>query len=57
MYRALWRILPGPTWLRILCCGLLLAAALLACHFLLFPLIATLVDPGASVGVESGAHR
>lgn len=46
MYGALWRILPGPWWLRLLIVLVLLAAILYALFFFVFPWIAPLIDPG-----------
>lgn len=37
MYGLLWRVLPGPAWLRVLLLLLLGAAAVLACFEWLFP--------------------
>lgn len=45
MYAALWRILPGPWWVRSL---ILLAAAavvLYALFFYVFPWVSVLIDP------------
>lgn len=40
MYAALWRILPGPTWLRALIMVLLAAAVVVVCFAWVFPAIA-----------------
>ena len=40
MYAALWRVLPGPTWLRLLLLLLLAFAVVLVCFEWVFPLIA-----------------
>jgi len=37
MYGALWRILPGPAWVRVLILVLLVAAILTACVLWVFP--------------------
>ena len=39
MYGALWRVLPGPAWVRVLILLLLAAAAVLACFEWLFPIV------------------
>ncbi|MEO7131403.1 MAG: hypothetical protein ABIZ07_08525 [Dermatophilaceae bacterium] len=40
MYAALWRVLPGPTWLRVLLLVALLVGVVLLCFEWLFPWIA-----------------
>lgn len=40
MYSFLWRLLPGPTWLRIILVIVLAAAVVFACFEWLFPAIA-----------------
>lgn len=40
MYSFLWRLLPGPTWLRIILVIVLVAAVVFACFEWLFPAIA-----------------
>ncbi|MCB2177459.1 MAG: hypothetical protein KQH57_16745 [Actinomycetales bacterium] len=40
MYAALWRVLPGPTWLRALILVLLAAAVVVACFAWVFPALA-----------------
>ena len=44
MYAALWRILPGPLWLRLLLLLALLAAALYSLITWGFPWVNTIVD-------------
>jgi hypothetical protein len=44
MYAALWRILPGPIWLRILFLLFLLAAVLLALSTWVFPWVDSIVN-------------
>lgn len=44
MYAALWRILPGPLWLRILLVLILLAAVLYSLATWVFPWVNTIVD-------------
>ncbi|MFS2242644.1 hypothetical protein [Microbacterium sp. OR16] len=46
MYAALWRLLPGPWWMRLLIVLLLVAAALYALFFHVFPWISPLITPG-----------
>lgn len=45
MYAALWRVLPGPWWLRVLILVVLLAAVLTALVLWVFPLVAQFVAP------------
>jgi hypothetical protein len=37
MYRALWHVLPGPTWLKLIQVLILIVGALAALHFWGFP--------------------
>lgn len=39
MYAALWRVLPGPAWLRVTILVLAVAALLTACVLWIFPWI------------------
>ena len=41
MYAALWRVLPGPAFVRVLLLLVLLAAVVLLCFEWLFPLVAS----------------
>jgi hypothetical protein len=45
MYAALWRILPGPAWLRVLLLLILAAAALYGLFFYVFPWVSELLVP------------
>jgi hypothetical protein len=45
MYAALWRVLPGPWWLRILLLLILAAAILYALFFFVFPYVSQIVNP------------
>ena len=46
MYAALWRVLPGPVWLRIILLLLLLAAAVVLALFTwVFPWVDGIVNP------------
>lgn len=51
MYGALWRILPGPWWVRLIILLVLLAAVLYALMFWVFPWVSPLVAPG-DVSIE-----
>ncbi|VXB86236.1 conserved hypothetical protein [Microbacterium sp. 8M] len=51
MYAALWRILPGPWWVRLLILLVLLAAVLYALTFWVFPWVSPLISPG-DVSIE-----
>jgi hypothetical protein len=51
MYAALWRLLPGPVWVRLLLCVVLAAAVLTALVLWIFPAINELfVPPEVTVG-------
>ncbi|WP_169799958.1 hypothetical protein [Herbiconiux solani] len=52
MYAALWRILPGPLWVRILIIVVLLAAVLFVLAFYVFPWIDNLTAPVQDVTVD-----
>ncbi|QIG38955.1 hypothetical protein G5T42_05180 [Microbacterium sp. 4R-513] len=45
MYAALWRILPGPAWVRVLILLLLAAAVLYGLFFCVFPWVSQFVNP------------
>lgn len=45
MYGALWRVLPGPWWVRVLILLVLAAAVLAACVLWVFPWVETFVAP------------
>ena len=45
MYAALWRILPGPWWMRVVILLALAAAVLYALFWFVFPWVSTIVDP------------
>ncbi len=45
MYAALWRVLPGPWWMRLLILLVLLAAALYGLLFFVFPWVSQFVNP------------
>ncbi|WP_291045347.1 hypothetical protein [Herbiconiux sp.] len=51
MYAALWRILPGPIWVRILIVVVLLAAVLFALATWVFPWIDDITTPVQEVTV------
>ena len=57
MYAALWRVLPGPWWLRTLILLILFAAIVAACVLWVFPFIDQFVAPTDSTvetrGVET----
>lgn len=44
MYAALWRVLPGPLWLRILMVLVLVSAVLAALAFWVFPWVLPFVS-------------
>jgi hypothetical protein len=45
MYAALWRLLPGPGWVRVLLLVILAAVALYGLYFYAFPWISEIVNP------------
>jgi len=45
MYAALWRILPGPWWVRVLILLALLAAVLYSLFWYVFPWVSQFVNP------------
>lgn len=51
MYAALWRVLPGPAWLRVIILVIAAAVVLTAMVLWVFPLIQTFMEPQeATVG-------
>lgn len=46
MYAALWRLLPGPWWVRLLILIAVVAAVLYALFFYVFPWVSPLITPG-----------
>lgn len=56
MYATLWRVLPGPTWLRILIVLILIAIVLTALVAWLFPWVDSLLGPQeGTVGAVANA--
>lgn len=45
MYAALWRVLPGPWWVRVLILIVLVAAILYGLLFYVFPWVSQFVNP------------
>ncbi len=45
MYAALWRVLPGPWWVRVLILLVAAAVILYALFFFVFPWVSALIDP------------
>jgi len=45
MYGALWRVLPGPWWVRLLILLIAVAAILTVCVFWIFPWVDSIVAP------------
>jgi hypothetical protein len=45
VYGALWRVLPGPIWLRIILLLILIAAAVYALFTWVFPWVDGIVNP------------
>lgn len=46
MYAALWRILPGPWWVRVFILLVLAAAVLYGLFFYVFPWLSPIIAPG-----------
>jgi len=44
MYAALWNLLPGPVWLRLILALILVALVLAACLLYVFPFLNTFVN-------------
>lgn len=60
MYAALWRVLPGPWWLRVLILLVLIAAVLYGLMFYAFPWVSQFVNPQevtVSLGIPDGIRR
>ncbi|WGD37358.1 hypothetical protein [Lysinibacter sp. HNR] len=50
MYAAIWRILPGPTWLKVIESLILVAAVGYALFYFVYPWVSSLLpDPGSTV--------
>ncbi|MDE0547566.1 hypothetical protein [Microbacterium sp. C7(2022)] len=45
MYAALWRILPGPWWVRLVILLALLAAVIYGLFFYVFPVVSSVLVP------------
>ncbi len=56
MYGALWRILPGPSWVRVLIVLVLVAAILYGLFFYVFPWVSPFISPG-DVSIEPTPTR
>ncbi|MBM7473747.1 hypothetical protein [Subtercola frigoramans] len=52
MYAGLWRLLPGPIWVRILILLVLLIVILAALFFWIFPWVDVMLTPGQPVTVN-----
>ena len=48
MYAALWRVLPGPAWLRVLILVALVAVILYGLFWYVFPWVSQFVNPQQS---------
>jgi hypothetical protein len=51
MYSALWRLLPGPWWVRVIILLVVIAAVLYGLFWYVFPWASPLITPG-EVDVE-----
>lgn len=52
MYAALWRVLPGPWWLRTIILLIAVAAIVYALMFYVFPWVSPFVTPAQDVTIE-----
>ncbi len=55
MYAALWRVLPGPRWVKVVQCLVLLLAVVAVCFVWLFPAVAPYM-PFNDNTVETGSQ-
>lgn len=46
MYAGIWRLLPGPWWLRLLFVLIIVAAILYGLFFYVFPWVSPYITPG-----------
>lgn len=52
MYAAIWRILPGPVWLKVIFATLLIAAVLYGLFFYVFPWASQFFTPDQESTVQ-----
>ena len=45
MYAGLWRILPGPWWVRVLIMLIMIAAIVWALFYVVFPIVGPMITP------------
>lgn len=58
MYAALWRFLPGPSWLRALILLVTAAVVLYGLFWFVFPWVSPLISPGdVAIVPSSGGAR
>ncbi len=58
MYAALWRILPGPVWVRALLCLVLVVAVVALCFLWVFPALSRqLPFTDNTVAAATTSHR
>ena len=55
MYAALWRLLPGPFWLRVAIALLLIAAVLSALAFWIYPAVDAVLFPVNEIVTPTGS--
>ena len=46
MYAGIWRLLPGPWWLRLLIVLIVVSAVLYALFYYVFPWVSPIISPG-----------
>lgn len=52
MYAALWRVVPGPLWLRISILAVAAAGIVALLAFVVYPWVATVLTPGVESTVQ-----
>jgi len=58
VYAALWRLLPGPTWARVLQCAVLAVVVVAVCFLWVFPAVSEhLPFTDNTVGAAAAAGR
>lgn len=52
MYAALWRVIPGPLWVRISIAVVVIVAVIALFALVIYPWVATVVTPGVESTVQ-----
>lgn len=56
MYAALWRVLPGPAWVRVVILLVLAAAVVYGLFFFVFPWVSEIIAP-QEVTIQGSGRR